>query len=162
MKVGDYVVHSAHGLGKYLGIESMDFGGPASDFLVINYTEGDKVYVPVYKLNLIQKHADASAALKVANLRNNKFEQAKSKAKISAKKLAFDLIKLQAERESSAAYAFSPPDHLFKEFELDFPFEETPDQLSAINSVIENMQKSIPMDHLICGDVGFGKTGGTN
>lgn len=158
LKIGDYVIHSDFGVGEYLGLESLEIGGDKSDFLILKYAEDDKVYVPVYKLNLIQKHADAAAKLKADSLRTNKFVALKTKARASAKELAFDLIKLQAERQISKAYAFSPPDHLYREFELLFPFEETPDQKRAIDDVLSSMQKALPMDHLVCGDVGFGKT----
>ncbi len=158
LKVGDYVIHSEYGVGEYLGLEALDIAGDKSDFLVLKYAENDKVYVPVYKLNLIQKHADSAAGLKSDSLRTNKFQLVKARARTSAKTLAFDLLKLQAERQSSSAYAFSPPDHLYKEFELAFPFEETPDQARAIEEVLECMQKPVPMDYLVCGDVGFGKT----
>lgn len=158
LKKDDYVIHSDHGLGKYLGLESMDTGGVKNDFLVIEYASKDKVYVPVYKINLIQKHADSTANCSVANLRSAKFNQIKNRAKESAKKLAFDLLKLQAERQTQMAHSFSPPDHYYNEFELAFPFEETPDQRSATDAVLTSMQKPAPMDHLVCGDVGFGKT----
>ncbi|MBK23809.1 MAG: transcription-repair coupling factor [Halobacteriovorax sp.] len=158
LKKDDYVIHSDHGLGRYLGLESMETGNVKNDFLVIEYASNDKVYVPVYKINLIQKHADSGANCSLGNLRTNKFNQVKSRAKESAKRLAFDLLKLQAERQTQKAHAFSPPDHYYNEFELAFPFEETPDQRSATDSVLESMQKPAPMDHLVCGDVGFGKT----
>ena len=158
LKEGDYVIHTEHGLGIYKGLESLNLGASESDFLVIHYANNDKVYVPVYKMNLIQKHADGAAELKPDNLRSNKFSQLKVKAKNSIKKLAFDLLKLQAERESAKAFSFSAPDHLYKEFELAFPFQETPDQEAAIDRVLKDMQKTRPMDHLVCGDVGFGKT----
>ncbi len=158
LSAGDFVMHAESGLGEYLGMESLSINGIPTDFLVIEYDHNDKVYVPVYKMNLIQKHADASSHLKKDSLRTLKFKNLREKAKISAKKLAFDLLRLQAERQSSKAFAFSPPDHLYKEFELAFPFQETPDQLMAIDQVLESMQRPLPMDHLICGDVGFGKT----
>ncbi|PIP91207.1 MAG: transcription-repair coupling factor [Bdellovibrionales bacterium CG12_big_fil_rev_8_21_14_0_65_38_15] len=158
LKVGDYVVHNQHGVGKYLGLETMQAGGTESDFLVIEYTANDKVYLPVYRMNLVQKHADAQSTQSVDSLRTNKFAVLRDRAKKSAKQLAFDLLKLQAERESSPAFSFSPPDEFYREFERSFPFKETPDQLSAIDDVIESMQKPLPMDHLVCGDVGFGKT----
>ncbi len=158
LKPGDYVVHNQHGVGKYLGLETMLAGGSESDFLVIEYSGGDKVYLPVYKMNLVQKHAEASAQQSIDSLRTNKFAALRDRAKRSAKQLAFDLIELQAQRESNEAYAFSPPDDLYREFELAFPFKETPDQLRAIDDVLEAMQKARPMDHLVCGDVGFGKT----
>ncbi|MBP9680030.1 MAG: transcription-repair coupling factor [Bacteriovorax sp.] len=158
LKAGDFVIHNEYGVGEYLGLESLNIGGDKTDFLVLKYADNDKVYVPVYKLNQIQKHADAHAGLKKDSLRTNKFILLKARARTSAKALAFDLLKLQAERQSSSAYAFSAPDHLYKEFELAFPFDETPDQARAIEEVLEAMQKPVPMDFLVCGDVGFGKT----
>ena len=158
LKIGDYVIHSEYGVGEYLGLEALNIGGDKTDFLVLKYAENDKVYVPVYKLNQIQKHADSEAGLKKDSLRTNKFALLKARARTSAKTLAFDLLKLQAERQSSVAYAFSEPDHLYKEFELAFPFDETPDQARAIEEVLQAMQKPVPMDFLVCGDVGFGKT----
>lgn len=155
---GDYVIHSEHGVGKYLGLQSLDLSDDKADFLVIEYSGKDKVYVPVYKMNLIQKHASGINKLALDSLRTNKFSALKKRAKQSVKKLAFDLLKLQAERESAQAFSFSPPDHDYRDFELAFEFQETPDQTRAIEHVLEDMQKSRPMDHLVCGDVGFGKT----
>ncbi len=158
LKVGDFVVHNQHGVGKYLGLETMQAGESESDFLVIEYAANDKVYLPVYRMNLVQKHADAQSSQSIDSLRTNKFTVLRDRAKKSAKKLAFDLLKLQAERESNPAFAFSEPDDLYREFEKAFPYRETPDQLSAIDDVLSSMQKPLPMDHLVCGDVGFGKT----
>ncbi|MBI2521443.1 MAG: transcription-repair coupling factor [Bdellovibrio sp.] len=158
LTVGDFVIHTQFGVGKYLGVESLFTGGSRSDYFVIEYAEKDKVYVPVFKIDQIQKHADSTASFKLDTLRNSKFSQAKKRAKESAKKLAFDLLQLNASRALSKGFAFSPPDHLFNEFELAFPYDETPDQLSAIQAVLDKMQDSKPMDFLVCGDVGFGKT----
>jgi transcription-repair coupling factor (superfamily II helicase) len=158
LQLDDFVVHADYGIGRYKGLQALDVGGPRTDFLLIHYADGDKIYVPVYKMNLIQKHADASAAIKIDSIRTNSFRAARARAKKSAKTLAFDLVKLNAERQVSQAWAFSPPDHLFREFELSFPFKETPDQASAIEDVIADMIKPVPMDRLVCGDVGFGKT----
>ncbi|MDC1174480.1 transcription-repair coupling factor [Bacteriovoracaceae bacterium] len=158
LKKGDFVIHSEHGLGVFQGLETMTFGGQESDFIILDYQSGDKVYVPVYKINLIQKHADSLAALKPDSLRTNKFANVKKRARESAKKLAFDLLELQAQRETSSAYAFSPPDDMYRDFELSFPFQETKDQMQAIHDVVDVMQKPKPMDYLVCGDVGFGKT----
>jgi transcription-repair coupling factor (superfamily II helicase) len=158
LKINDYVIHRDYGIGVYKGLETIQAMDQQNDYLVILYEDGDKVYVPVYKLNLVQKHADASSGLKVASLKSKKFSELKSKARGSVKKLAFDLLKLQAERKLRGGFPYSPPDHLFKEFELSFAFEETPDQSKAINDVIEDMQQQYPMDRLVCGDVGFGKT----
>ena len=154
----DFIIHKVYGLGKFLGLKSLETDGNKTDYMVIGYQEGDKVYVPVYKMDQVQKHADADAGLALDNLRKNKYRLAKQKASRAAKKLAFDLIKLQADRHCAKAYAFSPPDHLYREFENTFPFQETPDQIHAIENVLDDMQKEIPMDRLICGDVGFGKT----
>ena len=107
---------------------------------------------------MVQKYADSSTKTKVANLKSNKFNQIKKRAKESAKKLAFDLLKIQAERENDQSHCFSPPDDLYREFELKFPFQETADQTTAIEDVLADMQRPKPMDRLICGDVGFGKT----
>ena len=158
LKINDYVIHRDYGIGVYKGLETIQAMDQQSDYLVILYEDGDKGYVPVYKLNLVQKHADASSGLKVASLKSKKFAELKTKARGSVKKLAFDLLKLQAERKLRGGFPYSPPDHLFREFELSFAFEETPDQSKAINDVLEDMQQQYPMDRLVCGDVGFGKT----
>jgi transcription-repair coupling factor (superfamily II helicase) len=158
LKINDYVIHRDFGIGVYKGLETIQAGDQQSDYLVLLYEDNDKVYVPVYKLNLVQKHADASSGLKVASLKSKKFSELKQKARGSVKKLAFDLLKLQAERKLGGGFPYSPPDHMFKEFELSFAFEETPDQEKAIQDVIEDMQQQYPMDRLVCGDVGFGKT----
>lgn len=158
LRPGDFVMHSELGVAKFEGMQSLDVGDTKTDYLVLIYANNDKVYLPVYKMNLIQKHANSSAQVRTENLRTNKFIQAKNKARASVKKLAFDFLKLQAERKTSDAFSFSPPDELYKEFELSFPFTETPDQASAIENILNSMQKNEPMDHLVCGDVGFGKT----
>lgn len=159
LNIGDFVIHKTHGLGRYLGLVEMDSNGAKSDFIFIEYDKDDKVYIPIYRINEIQKHASSEvSSLKLANLRTKNFLLQKQKIQNSIKKLAFDLIQLQAKRSLANANSFSPPNHEFEEFELSFPFEETPDQARAIDRVINDMQKSTPMDHLVCGDVGFGKT----
>ncbi|MBF0297650.1 MAG: transcription-repair coupling factor [Oligoflexia bacterium] len=158
LKEKDYIIHNSYGIGEYKGLTSLTVGSQQSDFLIINYADGDKVYVPVYKMNLVQKYAEAGAKVEIANLKSNKFEKAKERARSAVKKLAFDLLQLEAKRLTTPAFAYSPPDHLFKEFELAFPFKETEDQLKAIEDVLEDMQKDHPMDRLVCGDVGLGKT----
>jgi transcription-repair coupling factor (superfamily II helicase) len=158
LAIGDFLVHKDHGIGLYQGLETLELSGQSSDFVVIKYADDDKVYVPVYKLDLIQKFADASAGQKVANLRSKKFNTLKNKVKSSIKKLAFDLLKLQAKRQTNKGFKFSEPDELFTEFEKTFPFQETPDQLHTIEEVIGDMTSDTSMDRLVCGDVGFGKT----
>jgi transcription-repair coupling factor (superfamily II helicase) len=158
LTAGDYVIHKDFGVGKYNGLKEINIGQSRNDFLEIVFKDEDKVFVPVYKLDLIQKYADNDQSLTLADLKSKKFEQQKAKAKNSAKKLAFDLLELYAQRKLAKSYAFSVPDQLFHDFEREFPFQETTDQLAAINDVLEDMQKDSPMDRLVCGDVGFGKT----
>lgn len=158
IRPGDYLVHSTHGIGVFEGIQTINQSGQDSDYVVINYADNDKVYVPVYKLNLIQKYASSENKVKVDSLRLNNFSTTKSRVRKSVKKLAFDLLKLEAERNSRRAPKFSADSHNFREFELGFPFVETPDQELAINDCIMDLSKEKPMDRLICGDVGFGKT----
>lgn len=158
LKQGDFVIHRDYGVAKYLGMEMVKLGEVTSDFIILEFQQNDKVYLPVYKMNLLQKQASSDATLALASLRNNKFAQVKAKAKTSAKKLAFDLIRLQAERETAQAFSFSPPDDLYESFTKKFPYKTTTDQEKAIENVIDDMQRSRPMDHLVCGDVGFGKT----
>ncbi|MFT6633653.1 MAG: transcription-repair coupling factor (superfamily II helicase) [Bacteriovoracaceae bacterium] len=158
LKIDDHVIHKDFGIGKYKGIETLNLSGSTSDFIVLQYQDSDKVYVPVYKLNLLQKHSSNEAKVSLANLKTKKFEQAKAKAKGAVKKLAFDLLELQAKRKLRKGYAFSEPDHTFNEFSLSFKFKETPDQTKAIENVISDMVSDRPMDRLVCGDVGFGKT----
>jgi transcription-repair coupling factor (superfamily II helicase) len=158
LKVDDHVIHKDFGIGQYKGIETLNLSGSTSDFIVLQYQDSDKVYVPVYKLNLLQKHSTNEARVSLANLKTKKFDQAKAKAKGAVKKLAFDLLELQAKRKSRKGFAFSEPDHTFNEFSLSFKFKETPDQTKAIENVIDDMVSERPMDRLVCGDVGFGKT----
>jgi len=159
LNIGDFVIHKTHGLGRYQGLQEMNSNGANSDFIIIEYDKDDKIYLPIYRINEIQKHASGeSRSLKLANLRTKNFLLQKEKIQKSIKKLAFDLIQLQAKRALVKANSFSPPNHEYEEFELSFPFDETPDQARAIDRVINDMQKASPMDHLVCGDVGFGKT----
>ena len=158
LKEGDYVIHKEFGVGKYLGIETLELNNTTSDYLVLEYKDSDKVYVPVYRLNLVQKHSSKDSIVIVSNLKTKKFDAAKAKAKGAVKKLAFNLLELQAKRKLLDSYSFSPPDQEYFEFCRKFKFQETPDQLKAIEDVLEDMQSNRPMDRLICGDVGFGKT----
>ncbi len=158
LQIDDFVIHKDYGVGQYKGMETLDIGGSVSDFLVLEYKDQDKVYVPVYKLSLLQKHSTRTNSVPLANLKSKKFEQAKAKAKSSVKKLAFDLLELHAKRKMQKGYAFTRPDHSYEEFALSFKFQETPDQARAIDNVIHDMVSDRPMDRLVCGDVGFGKT----
>lgn len=158
LNIGDHIIHKDHGIGKYLGIETLELNGSISDYIVLLYQDEDKVYVPIYKLNLLQKHSTNQAAVSLANLKTKKFDNQKAKVKSSVKKLAFDLLELQAKRQIKKGHAFAKNEHLFTDFELSFPFEETPDQQKAIDDIIADMESPRPMDRLVCGDVGFGKT----
>ncbi len=158
LQPNDFVIHKNHGVGKYLGIQNLAVSGDDSDFVVIQYKDDDKVYVPVYHLNLVQKYGDATAEHKLADLKSKRFNQEKSKARGSVKKLAFDLLKLQAEREAFQGYSYAPPGEDYEQFSSLFPFELTPDQAQATDDILEDLQKIRPMDRLVCGDVGFGKT----
>ena len=159
LKKGDYIIHAKYGLGQFLGLESFSFNRTTpTDFITILYQNNDKVYVPVYRFDLVQKYANSEQSFELASLKSRQFSNIKIKAKNSAKKLAFNLLELQAKRETSKSFAFSPPDDLYRQFESSFPFQETQDQIQAIGSVLKDMQEERPMDRLICGDVGFGKT----
>ena len=157
LKVGDIVIHADFGVGRYKGLQelNMDMKG---DFLVIEYRDGDKIYVPSYNVGLVQKCADAHTSKTLDSLRSGRFSRVKSKVKSAVKDIAFNLLELQAQRATEEAFSFSPPDQCYREFEFSFPFVETVDQEMAMADVLEDMQRDRPMDRLICGDVGLGKT----
>ncbi len=158
LQENDYVVHKEFGVGQFKQLASMLINDKQEDFIEIHYKDGDKVFVPIYKLDLIQKYSDKDAKTIIADLKSKKFDQQKLQAKKSAKKLAFDLLELQAKRKIARGYSFSLPSELYYKFCDEFPFQETQDQLKAINDVLDDMQSETPMDRLICGDVGYGKT----
>lgn len=161
MKPGDYIVHIDHGIGYYRGLQHIDpGGGMAGDFLLLEYAGQDKLYLPVDRINLVQRYvgAEGAAEPRVDKLGGTAWEKAKGKARQAVEEMAEELLAVYAERQVREGFAFSPPDELYREFEASFAFEETPDQLSAIEDVLADMQKSGPMDRLICGDVGYGKT----
>jgi len=158
LAIDDYIIHKEHGVGQYKGIETLEIGSQKGDFLIIYYDQEDKVYLPVHKLNLIQKYSSSQSSVKLASLKSKKFDQEKSKARKSVKKLAFDLLELQAKRKLKKGFKFSEPDELFYEFVDKFNFKDTPDQIMATEDIISDMCSFKPMDRLICGDVGFGKT----
>ncbi len=157
LKAGDFIVHKNFGVGKFVQVTNLQ-NNNGSDFIEIEYKDKDKVYVPVYNLDLIQKYADANSSCTISDLKSKKFNLKKSKARLSAKKLAFDIIKLQAERNAHKGHAFSQPGSDYIEFENDFPYELTKDQASAVDEILTDMCSDKPMDRLVCGDVGFGKT----
>ena len=159
LNVGDYVVHVNHGIGKYLGIETLVINGVHKDYLHIRYQGSDKLYVPVEQINLVQKYVAAEGKEpKIYKLGGNDWKKVKKKVQSSVEDIADDLLKLYAEREASVGYAFSPDSEMQREFESAFPYQETEDQLRSIQEIKKDMEKERPMDRLLCGDVGYGKT----
>ena len=159
LKIGDYVVHVNHGIGKYLGIETLEINGVHKDYLNIRYQGSDQLFVPVDQIDLVQKYvASEGKEPKLYKLGGNDWKRVKSKVQSSVQDIADDLIKLYAEREASKGYAFSPDGDLQREFETSFPYNETEDQLRSIAEIKKDMERERPMDRLLCGDVGYGKT----
>ncbi len=159
LKVGDYVVHVNHGIGKYLGIETLEINGVHKDYLHVKYQGNDKLYVPVEQIELVQKYVGSeSKDPKLYKLGGSEWKKVKSKVQSSVQDIADDLIKLYAEREAAKGYAFSLDGEMQREFEAAFPYEETEDQLRSIVEIKQDMEKERPMDRLLCGDVGYGKT----
>ncbi len=158
LEVGDFVVHVDHGIGKYLGLIHREIGAQKIDVLVIEYSGGDKLYLPVTRLNQIQKFSGGDGAPRVDRLGGSTFAKSKAKVARAVRQMADELLRLQAERRAHPGRTFKPRGMLDQEFEATFPFEETADQLRAIDEVIADLGTPMPMDRLVCGDVGFGKT----
>ncbi|MBS4201488.1 transcription-repair coupling factor [Bacillus sp. FJAT-49732] len=159
LQVGDYVVHVNHGIGKYLGIETLLINGVHKDYLNLRYQANDKLYVPVEQIDLVQKYVGSEGKEpKVYKLGGSDWKRVKKKVESSVKDIADDLIKLYAEREAAKGYAFSPDSDLQRELESSFPYQETDDQLRSIVEIKRDMERERPMDRLLCGDVGYGKT----
>lgn len=159
IKPGDYVVHVHHGIGKYMGIQTLEVNGTHKDYLHIRYRGDDKLFVPVDQIDLIQKYVSSEGKEpKLHKLGGTEWKKAKAKVSNAVKDIAEELIKLYAKREAEKGYAFSPDTDLQREFESAFPYEETEDQLRTILEVKRDMERERPMDRLICGDVGYGKT----
>ncbi len=159
MAVGDYVVHAEMGIGKYLGLKAMNFLGVENDYVLLEYKDGDKLYIPVYRLNVLQKYVGGESGSPVLDkLGTDRWAKAKGKARRAIAELAVELMKIHAKRKLVPAHAFSEPSQDYHQFEMEFPFDETPDQLKAIEDVMADLSRSYPMDRLICGDVGYGKT----
>ncbi|MHA6481554.1 transcription-repair coupling factor [Paenibacillus sp. strain BS8-2] len=159
LKIGDHVVHHNHGIGKYVGIGTLEIGGIHRDYLHILYAGGDKLSVPIDQVDMIQKYVgNEEKEPKVNKLGGTEWTKAKSKARASVQDIADDLIKLYAHRQSTPGYAFGEDTTYQQEFEAMFPYDETRDQLRAIEEIKKDMERSQPMDRLLCGDVGYGKT----
>ena len=159
IKPGDYVVHVENGIGKYLGVETLEFNGQRKDFLHIQYGGEDKLYIPVEQVNYLQKYiSDDDSAPKLSRLGSGDWSRAKSRASAAVEDIAEKLLELYAMREKSSGFAFDEDDATQREFEEAFPYEETPDQIRAVAEIKKDMERPRPMDRLVCGDVGFGKT----
>jgi transcription-repair coupling factor (superfamily II helicase) len=159
LKIGDPVVHSQHGIGRYQGLVNLDFGEGATEFLLLEYAGKDKLYVPVAQLHVIGRYSGGpSEAAPMHKLGGEQWEKAKKKAAAQVRDTAAELLHLYALRAARKGHAFDVKTHDIEAFGEGFGFEETPDQLAAINAVVEDMRAGKPMDRLVCGDVGFGKT----
>ncbi len=159
LKIGDYVVHINHGVGRYIGIEKLSVGDTERDYLLIKYQGEDKLYVPTDQSNLLQKYSyQEGQTPKLSKLGGNEWNKIKSRVKAAVKDMAEELLALYAARQAQPGYAFAADTPWQGEFEEAFPFEETPDQLRTIEEVKRDMEKPRPMDRLLCGDVGYGKT----
>ena len=159
LEVGDYVVHDVHGIGIYNGIKTLSFSGIVKDYLEILYQGEDKLYIPVEKIDLLSKYTGKEGySPKINKLGGNEWQKTKNRVKKKVQDMADDLLQLYAERESRKGFAFSPDNDMMLDFEEEFPYELTADQKRAIAQIKKDMEHSSPMDRLLCGDVGFGKT----
>ena len=159
LKPGDYVVHANHGIGVFKGIKQIDIAGNTRDYLDIVYDKGDKLYVPVDQLDLVQKYVGSEGKTpKINKLGGNEWQKAKAKVRKSINEIADDLVKLYAARAALKGYKYSKDTEWQRQFEDEFPYEETPDQLSSLEEIKRDMESDKPMDRLLCGDVGYGKT----
>ena len=153
------VVHEQYGVGRFLGLQSLTPANIETEFLVLEYADGDKLYVPIASLQLISRYTGAAPeSAPLHKLGSGQWEKAKRKAKERIRDVAAELLEIYAMREARQGYQYSFDANTYERFAAEFPFEETPDQQAAIDSVIEDMQSRKPMDRLVCGDVGFGKT----
>ncbi|MDY2727403.1 MAG: transcription-repair coupling factor [Candidatus Onthovivens sp.] len=156
---GDYVVHENYGIGEYIGIQTIELHDIHQDYLEIHYSGDEKLFVPLYQFNLIRKYASKDGRKpKISKLSTNQREKTKKKIKERVNVLADRLLTLYQERSQLPGYAFAKDDELQQQFENEFPYELTKDQASAITEIKKDMEKPTPMDRLLCGDVGFGKT----
>ncbi len=159
LAVGDFVVHESYGIGQYMGTERLQVGGAYGDYLYIRYNGTDKLYVPTDQLDRVQKYIGSEdAPPKLNKLSGTEWQRQKAKVKAGIEEIAEDLVKLYAERHAATGYAFSPDTPWQREFEDAFPYDETDDQLRAIEEIKHDMEQPMVMDRLLCGDVGYGKT----
>ncbi len=158
LDIGDYVVHHTHGIGQYLGLDTLEVEGKRHDYLKIRYNGDDILYVPTDQLDILQKYVGKDGTVRLNKMGGADFARQKKKVKESVQELARELVALYSARQQAQGYAFSPDTEWQKSFEEDFPYEETEDQLRSISEVKMDMESARPMDRLLCGDVGYGKT----
>ncbi len=159
LRENDYVVHTDYGIGLFRGLRHLRIGPVSNDYLLLEYLDSDKLYVPVDRLNLIQRYIGGDTSHpRIDKLGGRGWQSAKKRAKAAIDEMVKEILDLYAEREAFKGIAFAPPDQFYREFEATFEYEETPDQIRAIEDVMRDMGNPKPMDRLICGDVGFGKT----
>lgn len=155
---GDLLVHRDYGLARFAGLHHMDVG-PANDYLLLHFDGDDRLYLPVDRINLVQRYKGPEGASPALDrLGGGRWNKATEKARKAIEKIARDLVEMYARRKVSKGYSYGPPDELYREFESTFGFDETPDQEKAVRDVLLDMSLDEPMDRLVCGDVGFGKT----
>ena len=160
LKPGDLVVHIDHGIGVFSGLETIDAGGSMQEAIRLKYRDNDILYVGIHSLHRVSKYSgeESGKAPNISKLGTPAWKNLKERTKAKVKALAFDLIKLYAQRKSKPGFAYQPDNYLQHELEASFIYEDTPDQLKATHDVKRDMEKATPMDRLVCGDVGFGKT----
>lgn len=159
LEPGDFVVHVDHGIGEFSGLQKIDVNGKEQEAIRLTYKGGDVLYVSIHSLHRIAKYTSKEGtAPKISKLGSGAWQATKSKTKSRVKELAYDLLQLYAKRMQAPGHAFAPDSYLQHELEASFMFEDTPDQHAACEAVKKDMEKSAPMDRLVCGDVGFGKT----
>ncbi len=159
LREDDCIVHIDYGVGRYRGLKHLKIWGVSNDYLLLEYQDGDKLYLPVDRLNLIQRYIGGDGRPpRLDKLGSHSWERAKRRAKAAVSEMVKELLDLYAARQVFEGFQFPPLDQFYKEFEASFEYEETPDQIQAIDEVMQDMGQSKPMDRLICGDVGYGKT----
>lgn len=157
---GDIVVHATHGIGRFVGIRKLEMDNVVKDYITIEYAGGDKLYVPVTQLDMVSKYTapGEETKIKLTSLNSGEWQKTRKRVRSAVKDMAEELLALYAKREATKGFSFWPDDRIQHEFEERFPYAETEDQLQCIEEIKQDMERSRPMDRLLCGDVGFGKT----
>ena len=160
LQIGDYIVHSAHGIGIYEGVHQVDMQGVIKDYIKLSYAKGDVLYVPVTQLDLVSKYIGTKedATVKLHRLGGQEWQKAKTRVRAAVKDIAKSLIAIYGKRMASPGFAFGPDEEWQYDFERHFEYQETDDQMRCIDEIKRDMERAVPMDRLLCGDVGFGKT----